>query len=75
MQYMPNRPALRPSQMLIEGDKMIANENYTLWLAGLNPEALAVVRRSGFADQLGKDRLWTNTREAIKHYQTRSHVA
>ena len=61
-------------QMLIEGEKMVANENYTLWLAGLNPEALTVVRRSGLADQLGKDRLWPNTREAIKHYQDRNQM-
>ena len=56
-------------QMLIEGEKTIAKENYTLWLAGLNPDVLAGVRHSGFADHLGKDRLFYNAREAIKHFE------
>jgi hypothetical protein len=40
-----------------------------MWLAGLNPDVLTVVRRSGFADQLGKKRLLVNAREAIKQFQ------
>lgn len=56
-------------QMLIEGEKNIAAEGFTLWLAGLNPDALEVVRRSGLADHLGKGRLLFNAREAIKQFQ------
>ena len=41
----------------------------SLWLAGLNPEVLKVVRRSGLADRLGKDRMFYNARAAIQRYQ------
>jgi MFS superfamily sulfate permease-like transporter len=44
---------------------------YELWLAGLNPPVLEVVRRSGLAERLGRDRLLFNAREAIRRYQTR----
>lgn len=41
----------------------------SLWLAGLNPDVLKVVRRSGLADRLGKDRMFYNARAAIQRYQ------
>jgi MFS superfamily sulfate permease-like transporter len=56
-------------QMLIDREKMGVSENFTLWLAGFNPDVLAVVRRSGIADQLGDDRLFPSIREAIKRFQ------
>lgn len=56
-------------QMLIEGEKNTAQNGFTLWLAGLNPDVLGVIRRSGLADQLGKGRLLFNAREAIKQFQ------
>jgi MFS superfamily sulfate permease-like transporter len=56
-------------QMLIEGEKTTIKDGFTLWLAGLNPDVLTVVRRSGFADQLSKNRLLVNAREAIKQFQ------
>src|SRR5690606_31189706 len=56
-------------QMLIEREKTTIQDGFTLWLAGLNPDVLTVVRRSGLADQLGKNRLLVNAREAIKQFQ------
>lgn len=56
-------------QMLIEREKNTVVEGFTLWLAGLNPDVLEVVRRSGLADQLGKGRLLFNAREAIIQFQ------
>ncbi|GAB6191051.1 SulP family inorganic anion transporter [Desulfocastanea catecholica] len=56
-------------QMLIEGEKSTMKNGFTLWLAGLNPDVLTVVRRSGLADQLGENRLLVNAREAIKQFQ------
>ncbi len=56
-------------QMLIEGDQTTNSNGFTLWLAGLNPEVLAVVRRSEFADRLGEERLLFSAREAIKQFQ------
>ena len=41
----------------------------TLWLAGLNAGVLEVVRRSGLADRLGRERLLFNARAAIARYQ------
>lgn len=56
-------------QMLTEGDKNTAKDGFTLWLAGLNPEVLATIRRSGLAEQMGSDRILFNAREAIKQFQ------
>ncbi|NJD25349.1 MAG: SulP family inorganic anion transporter [Betaproteobacteria bacterium] len=55
-------------QMLIDGDRKLAEHGITLWLAGLNPAVLDVVRQSGFAEQLGRERLLFNDRVAIERY-------
>ena len=57
-------------QMITEGEKSSTEEGLTFWLAGLNPGVLDVVRRSGLAEQLGKERLLPNAREAIKQFQS-----
>ena len=40
-----------------------------VWLVGLNPAVLDVVRRAGLDKQLGPDRMLFNTRVAIERYQ------
>ena len=40
-----------------------------VWLVGLNPGALEVVRNSGLDRQLGRERMLFNAREAIERYQ------
>jgi len=40
-----------------------------VWLVGLNPGALDVVRHAGLDQRLGRERLLFNAREAIEHYQ------
>lgn len=55
-------------QALMEGDRRISARGVTVWLAGLSPDVLDVVRRSGLADQLG-DRMLFNARAAIARYQ------
>lgn len=62
-------------QMLIEGEKVTARDGYVLWLSGLNPDVLAVVRRSELVDQISDDRLFFNTREAIKQFQLQQDFA
>lgn len=57
-------------QMMMEAENSGTKEGLTFWLAGLNPAVLAVVRRSGLADQLGPKRLLFNAREAIKQFQS-----
>lgn len=56
-------------QALIDGERRATERGATLWLAGLNPGVLDVVRRSGLADRLGRERLLFNDRVAIERYQ------
>ncbi len=58
-------------QMMIEYDKRARDHGLEVWLAGLNPDALEMVRRSGLAEQLGTDRMLFNTRTAIERYKAR----
>jgi MFS superfamily sulfate permease-like transporter len=55
-------------QALIEGERRAAEKGAILWLAGLNPPVLEVVRQSGLADRLGRERLLFNDRVAIERY-------
>jgi MFS superfamily sulfate permease-like transporter len=55
---------------LIEGEKRITERGVTLWLAGLNPAVLEVVRRAGLADRLGRERMLFNARAAIRQYES-----
>ena len=57
-------------QMLIEGERLIAERNIALWLAGLNPRVLEVVRHAGLAERLGRERMLFNARAAIERYQS-----
>lgn len=58
-------------QMLVEADLRSAARGFELWLVGLNPGVLEVVRRAGLADRLGRDRLLFNARTAIERWQAR----
>ncbi len=53
---------------LAEGEKRLADRGVTLWLAGLNPDVLEVVRHAGLDRQLGKGRMFHNARAAIARY-------
>ena len=57
-------------QALIEGERRATERGATLWLAGLNPGVLEVVRNCGLADRLGRERLLFNDRVAIERYLT-----
>jgi high affinity sulfate transporter 1 len=57
-------------QMLIEGERRAPARGHEFWVAGLNPGALEMVRRSGLADRLGPGRLLFNARAAIERFQT-----
>ena len=56
-------------QMLMEREKRATEGGATLWLVGLNPGVLEVVRHAGLADRLGRERMLFNTRAAIERYQ------
>jgi SulP family sulfate permease len=54
---------------LMEGEKRATAHGVTVWLVGLNPRVLEVVRSAGFADRLGRERMLFNAREAIRRFQ------
>jgi sulfate permease, SulP family len=56
-------------QALMEGEKRAADRGIAFWLAGLNPGVLEMVRHAGLDQQLGRERMLFNAREAIARYQ------
>ena len=57
-------------QALIEGDKRATERGAVVWLVGLNPGVLEVVRHAGLDERLGRERMLFNARAAIERYQT-----
>jgi SulP family sulfate permease len=55
-------------QMLMEGDRRASERGTTLWLVGLNPGVLDVVRSVGLDQQLGRERMLFNARNAIERF-------
>jgi len=80
-EYRPNVVALDMSrvpdieysalQMLVDGERRMTEDGITVWLAAANPAVLEVIRSSGLADRLGRERLLFNARAVIKKYQER----
>jgi MFS superfamily sulfate permease-like transporter len=56
-------------RMLIEGEKTHRESGVSLWLVGLNPQVLAVVRRSSLGQTLGRERMHMTLEVAIDKYQ------
>jgi anti-anti-sigma regulatory factor len=56
-------------QSLIEGEKRMTESGMEVWLVGLNPSVLEMVRHSGLADRLGRERMLFNARAAIERYR------
>jgi high affinity sulfate transporter 1 len=56
-------------QMLIESDKRATERGAVVWLVGLNPGALEVMRNAGLDRRLGRERMLFNARAAIERYQ------
>jgi len=56
-------------QALIEGERRATEHGAVVWLAGLNPGVLEVVRRAGLDERLGRERLLFSAREAIERYE------
>jgi sulfate permease, SulP family len=61
--------------MLIEGERRVSEAGTDFWLVGLNPGVLEMVRRAGFDQQLGRERLLFNARAAIERYREISSTA
>jgi high affinity sulfate transporter 1 len=58
-------------RMLIEGEERQRRAGIALWLAGLNPEPLAVVQRSKLGQTLGRERMFFNVQAAVEAYDAR----
>jgi len=56
-------------QALMEGEKRVTDRGVVVWLVGLNPGVLEVVRNAGLYERLGRERMLFNTRAAIERYQ------
>jgi len=79
MQHMPRVLALDMSRVpdieysallaLMEGEKRATERGAVVWLMGLNPGVLEVVRHAGLDQRLGRERMLFNAREAIERYQ------
>ena len=54
--------------MLIAAEEKLRNHDKALWLAALNPEVLAMVKQSGLADRLGRERMLFNLEVAVERY-------
>ena len=62
-------------QMMIENDERAVREGVAVWLVGLNPGVLEIVRKSGLDKQLGPRRLLFNARVAIEQYKDMNSTA
>jgi sulfate permease, SulP family len=56
-------------QALMEAEGDLARRGIALWLAGLNPGVLEVVRSAGLDSRLGPERMLFNARAAVERYQ------
>jgi high affinity sulfate transporter 1 len=56
-------------RMLVDADEKLRAEGITLWLAGLNPQVLDMVRRSPLGERLGRDRMYMNLDAAVQAFE------
>jgi high affinity sulfate transporter 1 len=56
-------------KMLIEAEERLRGEGTAVWLAALNPEALAVVQRSKLGETLGRERMFFNLETAVRKFE------
>jgi len=55
-------------KMLTEAERHMRERGISLWLAGLNPGVLEMVRRSPLGATLGNDRMFFNMNQAVENY-------
>jgi sulfate permease, SulP family len=56
-------------KMLTEAEEKLRGDGIAVWLATLNPEALAVVQRSSLGPRLGRERMFFNVETAVEAYR------
>lgn len=55
--------------MLIDAERQLRESGVRLWLAGLNPEPLELIRNSTLGKVLGRERMFFNLEQAVKAFQ------
>ena len=55
-------------RMLIDAEKRHRERGLFVWLAGLNPEVLAVIQRSTLGETLGRERLHFTLQVAVEKH-------
>ena len=58
-------------KMVAEMEEQLRRDGIDLWLAALNPDVLAVVKRSRIGQTLGRDRMFFNRQAAVEKYTAR----
>jgi len=56
-------------RMLINGEEKLKAAGVELWMAGLTPTALEIVRRSALGDRLGHERMCFDVPQAVHRFQ------
>jgi high affinity sulfate transporter 1 len=56
-------------QTLMEVETRLTDGGTVVWLAGLNPGVLEMVRHAGLDQKLGRERMLFNARAAIEHFE------
>jgi sulfate permease, SulP family len=57
-------------KMLADAEEKLREEGISLWLAGLNPEALRVIQKSPLGKVLGCERMFFNIQQAVQRHET-----
>jgi MFS superfamily sulfate permease-like transporter len=56
-------------KMLTEAEENLRRDGIALWLAALNPEVLAMVKRSKLGEVLGRERMFFSVQMAVEQYE------
>jgi sulfate permease, SulP family len=55
-------------KMLAEADERLQRDGIALWMVGMTPDVLAVVKRSPIGERLRRDRLFVNLQAVVERY-------
>jgi SulP family sulfate permease len=58
--------------MLSSGEEKLREQGGELWLAGLNPHVLAVVRQTALGERLGRERMFIDLASAVDAFERRT---
>lgn len=56
-------------KMLTEAEQRARNDGVMLWLAGMEPDVAAMVRRSSLGETLGSERIFPTVTQAVAQYE------